>query len=137
MTKKSDENIEKISTEEELTKIKNEDLPEIKGFRISTAFLIILQVISFLLILTVGLVCSLVVRPKNCIEPITTTTTTFPTTITTTFLTTTTQNILSYKIILGNVASVRTSYRAIIGTNIDVTLIESAVYIFNKLLIIF
>jgi hypothetical protein len=129
MTKISDENIEKISTEEELTKIKNEDLPEIKGFRISTAFLIILQVISFLLILTVGLVCSLVVRPKNCIEPITTTTTTFPTT--------TTQNILSYKIILGNVASVRTSYRAIIGTNIDVTLIESAVYIFNKLLIIF
>jgi len=123
MTKISDENIEKISTEEELTKIKNEDLPEIKGFRISTAFLIILQVISFLLILTVGLVCGLVVRPKNCIEPITTITTTLPTT-------TTTQNILSYKIILGNVASVRASYRAIIGTNIDVTLIESAVYIY-------
>jgi len=126
MTKISDENIEKISTEEELTKIKNEDLPEIKGFRISTAFLIILQVISFLLILTVGLVCGLVVRPKNCIEPITTITTTLPTTTTTT----TTQNILSYKIILGNVASVRASYRAIIGTNIDVTLIESTVYIY-------
>jgi hypothetical protein len=129
MTKISDENIEKISTEEELTKIKNEDLPEIKGFRISTAFLIILQVISFLLILTVGLVCGLVVRPKNCIEPITTITTTLPTTTTTT-TTTTTQNILSYKIILGNVASVRASYRAIIGTNIDVTLIESTVYIY-------
>jgi hypothetical protein len=34
------------------------------------------------------------------------------------------------KIILGNVASVRASYRAIIGTNIDVTLIESTVYIY-------
>jgi hypothetical protein len=71
-------------------------------------------------------VCGLVVRPKNCIEPITTITTTLPTTTTTT----TTQNILSYKIILGNVASVRASYRAIIGTNIDVTLIESTVYIY-------
>lgn len=91
----------------------NQDSPKSKGFKMSIAVLIILQIISILLIITVGLLSGLVFREeKTCVQ------------------TTVLSDIVSYSVYLSKIASLQSSLvtnKEIYGSVINVTEIEKAV----------
>lgn len=108
------------------------------GFRISfLKYFIILQ-FGFVIILTLGLISGLVLRPKNCIEriEITTISTACPVTTVSTAnptvpATTTPVTGETYSVVLAKIASLKASIssREIFGSAINVSQIEDAVII--------